>query len=196
MASAEEDSLPFEELRDSLSVPDNPEPTIPIVFADICPGEGCRYGTWIACKPIAVLSESRLDAPVIFALSRGDTLISLTGNEVVERAGKIVFRDTVRVRTDGWSRYLFTPADTLYPLAYDGEGLGSWYFHGRLGAGTWFFNEYGHSQPDPGIVVVRAWLTRWWVKARNHDGKEGWFESQSGMVWDPRSHYADGCPVA
>jgi hypothetical protein len=167
-----------------------------MTFANVCPGEGCSYGTWIACKPITALSEARSDAPVAFTLRPGDTLVSLTGNQVVERAGKIVFRDTVRVRTAEMSRYLFTPADTLYPLAYDGEGLGTWYFHGRVGGGTWFFNEGGaRGQPEPGIAVVRERITRWWVKARNHDGKEGWFEFLSGMVWDPTSHYADGCPV-
>jgi len=196
-STPEDDSLPFEDLRDSLSVPGNPEPGVPMTFPNICPGEGCRYGTWIACKPITALSEARAGAPVAFTLHRGDTLVSLTGNQVVERAGKVVFRDTVRVRTAELARYLFTPADTLYPLSYDGEGLGTWYFHGRVGGGTWFFNENNaRGQPDPGIVVARERITRWWVQARNRDGKEGWFESRSGMVWDPRSHYADGCPIS
>ena len=168
-----------------------------MIFADVCPGEGCHYGIWIACRPITALSEARADASVAFTLHSADTLVSLTGNQIVERAGKIVFRDTVRVRTEELSRYLFTPADTLYPLSYDGEGLGTWFFHGRVGGGTWFFNENNaRGQPDPAIVVARERITRWWVKARNHDGKEGWFEFKSGMVWDPTSHYADGCPVS
>jgi hypothetical protein len=193
VATDSPDSIPLNGLRDSLSVEGNPEPKVPMVFAEVCPGEGCSYGTWIACQSIAVTTAQRPGAPVAFTLHRGDSLSALTGDQVVEQAGKIVFRDTVRVAAMV-DRYLFTPADTLYPLSYDGEGEGTWFFHGRVGGGEWFFSEFGGPQNNPAIVLVRPRITRWWVRARSQSGKEGWFEYQPGIAFNPQSHYANGCP--
>jgi hypothetical protein len=187
------DSSPLNTLRDSLSVPGNPEPKVPIVFADVCPGEGCTFGTWIACRSISLRSEPRTGAPVAFIVHPKDSLVAVTGNEIVERAGKIIFRDTTRVSADG-QRYLFTPADTLYPLVYSGELEGSWFFHGRLGYGYWFFHEFDGPQTDPNVVMVRERVTHWWVKAKHRQGDEGWFEFESGIAVDPEGHYEDSCP--
>src|SRR4051812_823091 len=179
-------SLPLDSLRDSLSVRGNPEPAIPMVFADVCPGEGCEFGRWLVCDTLRARADTRDNAPIVFSALRGDTLLALTGTEIVERAGKLVFRDTVQVTADG-ARYRFTPADTLYPLAYDGEGLGTWFFHGRLGGGSWFFDD--EHQTNPRIVLVRQKLTRWWVKAKNPKGAEGWFEHQPELTVQLVSHY-------
>src|SRR5205085_2022435 len=101
-------SLPLDSLRDSLSVRGNPEPAIPMVFANVCPWEGCEFGRWLVCDTLRARSHARDDAPIAFTALRGDTLLALTGNEIVERAGKLVFRDTVQVSADG-ARYRFTP---------------------------------------------------------------------------------------
>jgi hypothetical protein len=188
-------SLPLKALRDSLSVEGNPEPTVPMVFRDVCPGEVCSFGLWVACESIRLLSEPRLGAPVVATVQSKDTIITITGNQVVERAGKIIFRDTVSV--DGeMERYLFTPADTLYPLSYDGEGYGTWFFHGRVGGGEWFFHE-GSDMPqyNPAVRIVRERVTDWWVKAREAGGKEGWFKFKSDplIAVDPHGHYVDSC---
>jgi hypothetical protein len=187
------DSVPLNTLRDSLSVADNPEPKVPMVFLDVCPGELCSFGTRIVCDSISARSEPRPGTPIVFTAHRMDTLITITGNQVVERAGKIIFRDTVHVR-ESTNRYLFTPSDTLYPLSYDGEGEGTWFFHGRVQGGVWFFHERDGPQEDPDIVMVRKRITDWWVKASNRDGKEGWFKFRSMIFVDPESDYADSCP--
>lgn len=163
-----------------------------MVFLDVCPGEICTFGTVIACESISLLSEPRPGAPIVFTANRFDTLVTITGNQVVEQAGKIIFRDTVRVR-EYTTRYLFTPSDTLFPLSYDGEGEGTWFFHGRVKSGVWFFHELDAPQDDPGIVIVRKLITDWWVKANNGDGKEGWFKFAPMIFVDPESTFADSC---
>ncbi|MDP9204361.1 MAG: hypothetical protein M3P12_02750 [Gemmatimonadota bacterium] len=187
------DSARLNTLRDSLSVVGNPEPKVPMVFTDACPGEVCTFGAWIACRSIPILSEPRRDAPVAFTLHRSDTLVTMTGNLIVERAGKVIFRDTVRVRGEG-QRYVFTPADTLYPLSYDGEGEGRWFFHGRIRSADWFLQEWKDADHNPNVVIARELLTRWWVKTTNAAGKEGWFEFQPGIAVDTEDHYGNSCP--
>lgn len=189
-------SLPLKTLRDSLSVGGNPEPIVPMVFRDVCPGEICSFGLWVACESIPLLSEPRPGAPVVATVQRSDSMVTITGNEVVERAGKIIFRDTVSVGGE-MERYLFTPADTLYPLSYDGEGYGTWFFHGRVGGGEWFFHEENDvPQYNPAVVIVRERITDWWVKAKDRGGKEGWFKFKSDpqIAVDPNGHYVDSCP--
>jgi hypothetical protein len=180
-------SLPLDSLRDSLSVRGNPEPAIPMVFENVCPGEGCEFGRWLVCDTLRARSATRDDAPIAFTALREDTLLALTGTQIIERAGKLVFRDTVQVTADG-ARYLFTAADTLFPLSYDGEGMGTWFFHGRLGGGSWFFHDDEY-QFNPKMVMVRKRVTKWWVKARNPKGAEGWFEHRPALAIQLVSHY-------
>src|SRR4051812_49351133 len=51
-------SLPLDSLRDSLSVRGNPEPAIPVLFANVCPGEGCEFGRWLVCDTLRARSDA------------------------------------------------------------------------------------------------------------------------------------------
>jgi hypothetical protein len=169
----------------------NPEPRVPIYYKDVCPGEGCEFGEWLTCDTLRVLSEPSANAKTAFMLHRGDKFTAVTGDQIVTQAGMVVF--TRKVKIDRNEIVLeFTPADTLYPLAYDGEGLGSWYFRGEATGGSWFFGDglepAGTPHSGPGWSVVRSIQSQWWVKVRARDGREGW-TIPSGSIYGKSPHY-------
>ncbi len=154
----------------------NPPPP-PIVARGLCPGEGCDYGEWLACSTIPIRSAERVDAPVVFSLRPGETFTGVTGNVHVEQPGMIVFRDTLRMSGGSDIPRTFTPADTLFPLYYIGEGSGTWYLNGREEEGDWFFRDRHVGISDnPKIEVVRERKSRWWVKVKSERGEEGWLD--------------------
>ena len=178
----------------------NPEPKLPIYYRNICPFEGCEFGTWLACDTVRTLTEAKTAAPTAFVLQRGDTITALTGDVHVLQAGKVVFSRNVKIDQEG-TRMSLTPADTIYPLLESGEGYGSWYFRGKESGGFFFFGEtddpeWIHNRPEDGYSVVRPSKHEWWVKGRNKKGQEGWFIPKAqfrGMS----PHYEDGpfaCP--
>jgi hypothetical protein len=180
----------------------NPEPKMPVYYRDICPGEGCSYGEWLACDTVRILTEAKPAAPTAFVLHRGDTITAITGDVHVLQAGKVVFSRNVKIDMEG-TRMSLTPADTIYPLLHSGEGYGSWYFHGKEGGGFFFFGQTDEpdmirNRPEDGYSVVRMSKHEWWVKARNKKGQEGWFIPRTGMR-GMSPHYEEGpfaCPAA
>jgi hypothetical protein len=183
--------------------PRNPPPPVPYVVRDMCPAEGCQFGEWLACGTYNVRAAERTDAPTVFTLQHGELFTALTGNLHVERPGMIVFRDMVRVR-DGRDTItrVFTPADTLFTLYYEGEGFGKWYLHGREESAAWFFpydrDSVSHDQK---IHRVRKHRTVWWVRVRNAQGEEGWLResgARGGIVGIAPQYetYPLACPDA
>jgi len=178
----------------------NPEPELPIYYRDVCPGEGCSFGPWLACDTVRILTEAKGSAPTAFMLHRGDTITALTGDIKITQAGKVVFSTKIRVDQEG-THALFTPADTLYPLIHLGEGFGSWYFRGKGGGGFFFFGTSDNTAeidtgPNEGYSVVRQARHEWWVKVRTSKGREGWF-TPSGYMVGMSPHYEEGafaCP--
>jgi len=166
-----------------------------MVVRAICPGEGCEFTQWLACGTIPILSEERLGAPQLFALRRGELFTALTGNLHVEQAGMIVFPDTLRIPQPEYGAPLtFIPADTLYPLYYEGEGSGSWWIHGHQDGGDWFFPDDEDELDSSRLgVLARPLLTRWWVRIRNHEGKEGWLTPERGkrLIVGIAPHYEE-----
>ena len=170
----------------------NPEPRLPIYYRNLCPGEGCQFGEWLTCDTLRVLSDQNENAKTAFVLHRGDRFTAVTGDEIVTQAGMVVFTRDVKIDEEG-IKLEFTPADTLYPLAYTGEGFGTWYFRGKEDESVWFFGNmepiegYGHDSKD-GYRVVRPSDTEWWVKVRAKDSREGW-TIPGGSIYGMAPHY-------
>jgi hypothetical protein len=197
-------------LADSISklpvdfvVEGNPEPEVPIYYRDLCPGEGCQFGEWLTCDTVTVFRDAKTTAPVAFVLQRNEHFTAVTGDLHILQAGKVVFTRRVRVDEEG-THMQFTPADTLYPLAYTGEGFGSWYFRGKENGGYFFFGQVGpersevdnHYASRLGYFVVRPTIDQWWVKARTKKGKEGWF-IPTQAIFGMSPHYEplpNACP--
>ena len=172
----------------------NPEPKVPIYFHNVCPGEGCEFGEWATCDTALVHKEPTEESPIAFVLTPGTRFTAVTGDEIVTQAGKIVFSRPVK-SDNPEGPYSFTPADTLYPLVYEGEGYGAWYLHGKRSGGSFFFGngdaeELGEEPDDAGYTMLRPIHSEWWVKLRTKDGKEGWFIP--GDVRGKAPHYESG----
>lgn len=172
----------------------NPEPKMPIYYRDLCPGEGCSFGRWLACDTVRILKEAESGSPMAFMLNRHDTITALTGDVKIHQAGKVVFSRVVKVNMEG-THTIFTPADTLYPLIHTGEGFGGWYFRGKKGGGFFFFGGIvsgdRSTRMGEGYSVVRFAKHEWWVKARNKKGQVGWFIPRGGMP-GMAPHYEEG----
>ena len=173
----------------------NPEPELPIYYPDLCPGEGCEFGKWLACDTVRVLKDQRVGSPTSFIAHRNDTLSVPTGNVKITQAGKVVFNRVVKVDEEG-THAVFTPGDTLYPLIHTGEGFGSWYFRGKEGGGFFFFGTIDNTAEigipsHEGFDVVRQAKHEWSVKARNKKGQEGWFQPLGHMP-GMSPHYEEG----
>jgi hypothetical protein len=174
----------------------NPPPPLPWIQTDACPGEVCDFGEWAACTRVIVRTEKRLDAPAAFVLRPGERFSALTGEVRVDRAGLVVFRDTLTYIPEPYApdqdTIPFGPSDSLYLLNYIGEGVGVLWLHGRAYTGE--LDWWGGSKSrafEPGVLVRKA-KEVWWVRVRNRAGKEGWvipsYRSMSGSA----AHYDNG----
>ena len=195
-------------LADSISklppgfvVEGNPEPTVPIVIKDICPMEGCSFGEWLTCDTLRVFTDASAKARTAFTLHRSDKFTALTGDVHITQAGKIVFTRNKRVDVGNHTGLVFTPADTLYPILYEGEGYGDWYFRGKDGGGDFFFGNGGdddtYQRTGRGYEMVRPIRSEWWVKVRGKDGREGWILPNWETIYGRSPHYTpmpDACP--
>jgi hypothetical protein len=117
----------------------------------------------------------------------------------VKQAGRVVFTRNVKVDEEG-THFFFTPADTLYPLLYDGEGFGRWYFRGKETGGVFFFGNADQEATDIPVVaggsgyrVIRSINSEWWVKVRTRNGREGWLRPH-GTIHGMSPHYEDPMP--
>lgn len=195
------------QLADSISrlpstyvVEGNPEPPVPKIYKDVCPGEGCEFGEWMTCDTLTVFTAGGDNPKTAFLLHRGDRFTAVTGDVHIKQAGKVVFTRNVKVDEEG-TQFFFTPADTLYPMLYEGEGFGSWYFRGKEGGGFFFFGNADQEATDApvvagvsGYVVVRPIISEWWVKVRAKNGREGWLRPH-GSIYGMSPHYEDPMPT-
>jgi hypothetical protein len=212
MAVAWDESFTTPKLRqlaDSVSklpstyvVEGNPEPRMPMVYKNVCPGEGCSFGEWLTCDTLRVFTAAGDNPKTAFVLRRGDRFTALTGDVHIKQAGKVAFTRNVRVSDEGMN-YFFTPADTLYPLLYGGEGGGTWYFRGKESGGFFFFGNADQESTDipvvagvSGYVLLRPINSAWWVKVRAKNGQEGWLRP-GGSIYGMSPHYEEmpaACP--
>jgi hypothetical protein len=174
----------------------NPPPPLPWIDTDACPGEVCDYGEWAACTRVVVRTEKRLDAPVAFTLKPGERFTAVTGEVRVDRAGLVVFHDTLTHIPEPADANQDTihvgPSDTLYLLNYIGEGVGVWWLHARADTGVlgwWGGTKKG--RPEPGILLRKA-KEVWWVRVRNRAGKEGWAIPSYRTMSGSAAHYDNG----
>lgn len=161
----------------------NRPPSMPYIVKNACEGEGCaRSGTWAACRDVAALRETPLDAPVAFTIHRGDKFTALTIDLHVEAPGMVVFRHAMsnapEREGDQVDSIAFTPADTLYLLNSHGEGYLVWWFRGQAAEGYQFWRDIHEDEvtkyPADTAVLIRRPKTIAWVRARNAAGQEGW----------------------
>jgi hypothetical protein len=153
-------------------------PRMPYVDSGACPFEGCAYGEWTSIGSVRVRRDRDRRSPVVFDLATGDKVTAVTGAVVVLRPGRVEFKAATQLSSqDGMLRV--SAGDTLYLLAYIGEGFTNAWLKGRIYRGvdgaTSFFDV--RCTDEPGRCngrVVEPPLTEWWVQLRVSDGRTGW----------------------
>ncbi len=153
-------------------------PAMPIVDVGACPFEGCHYGQWATNDGVAIRRSRSARSPVVLHLIKGEQVTALTGVVVIVRPGRVEFKEpTDLASTDG--TIAARPGDTLYLLAYIGEGFTNAWFKGRLyrevdGAMA-FFNALCDTQPARCTGrVVQPTQSEWWIQIRSRGGRVGW----------------------
>jgi len=91
-----------------------PLPALPFYDWNVCPGEGCTYGQWIARKSIAVYDVWKKNRRLIARLSVGDKVTGVTGIVITFRPGMI------EINRDLPDKHLKS-GDTLLTYTYRGE---------------------------------------------------------------------------
>jgi hypothetical protein len=153
-------------------------PRMPYVDLGACPFEGCAYGEWTSTDSVKVRRERHRKSPVVFDLAMGDKVTAVTGAVVVLRPGRVEFTSPARLSSlDGMFRV--AAGDTLFLLAYTGEGFTNAWFNGRIyrgvdGAASFFDVRCTEEPARCAGRVVEPPLTQWWVQLRATDGRTGW----------------------
>jgi D-alanyl-D-alanine dipeptidase len=178
-------NLTFEELaRGAASGAAPPES---YVEAGACPYECCIYREWLAHDSIPVYAAESDASAVAFQLAAGERFQALTGNVHLQPTGVVVVHeDIVRPSASGPVRR-FAAGDTLYVLAYQGEGFFSMWHRGRVVS-----EEMCWGRPSSPCELVREPEQRWWVRARNGSGEEGWIDMEADAL---RIGQRDACSV-
>jgi hypothetical protein len=157
--------------------PQSPGPPMPFEDVGACPFEGCVYREWIANGPVTVRADRRPDAPIAFALKKGDHVQAITGIVVTVKPGRVQFRKPVDLSTTAGTLHV-EPGETLYLLTYHGEGVTTAWFKGRLYDevdGSEFINHLCEIKPGTcnGTIIEKPQRV-WWIRLRNLKRLMGW----------------------
>lgn len=157
---------------------DSAGPKLPIETPNACPFEGCTFGTWTARKSLTMRRTRSGRGSKAFTLRAGEPVSALTGVLVIERAGRVEFRERTNLPSED-GMVTVAPGETLYLLGYKGEGFTDAWFKGKtyrgLDGAMAFFNALCDTRPErcTGRIVERVRST-WWVQIRNAEGLVGW----------------------
>src|SRR4051812_19732336 len=99
-------------------------PALPFYDWNACPFEGCSYRQWIAQKQIVVYSTWKPNRQAIAQLSKGDSVLGVTGVVITFKPG------IIRLDRDLPEQNL-RRGETILTYTYRGESFSSVWFKGR-----------------------------------------------------------------
>lgn len=151
--------------------------THPDVYVDegACPFECCTYGIWRVDKPTELYSEPNHESRAIRHLAAG-SLIDADGGKVITQARRFaVKRDHAEYRR----------GDVLWVYTYLGEGFFRVWHAGQMEEEQLEFSPEGGTAGDRCQDSERlCWgeldrplRTTWWIRIRDHDGRDGWTDA-------------------
>ena len=153
-----------------------------------CPGEGCSYGTWLACDAVPVYAEAGASESMGESIGAGASFEVETGVVLVEEPGVVaVTRPTPHVSflSDGLT---FQPNDTILVLDYVGEGFFNvWHADSILEVeGFWPWDAFRPSDDyEYGGEVIREGRSGFWV--RTSGPPAGWIDVEASAVAAPNA---------
>jgi len=157
----------------------------PYVKRPACPGEGCAYGTWLACDSVMVYAREADTSEATFSLARDEPFEVLAGAIHATRPDVVVVtRPTHQIGFDE-SGVLFQPGDTLFVLSYIAEGFfDAWYRDTMLEVEVfWPWKDwYPPDDFEYGGELLQQGDATFWVQVRNAAGHEGWLPVEYASV--------------
>lgn len=152
-------------------------PPVPYEVNGGCPFETCVYEEWTAKAPVDVRSGRQPNESIVFNLRSGDRIQAVTGVLVTIKPGRVLFKAPVDLES-GTGPVHVQPGETLYILAYHGEGEATAWFKGRKYDrldGAEFFDARCEKASSACNGSILEWPQRvWWVQLRNARGVIGW----------------------
>ncbi len=155
-------------------------PTLPYVVEDVCPGEGCAFGTWLACGSVPGYAEVGDRSTEVFRLSRDESFAALTGQMRVAAPWLVVVTATTPIRSRQQEPTAFVAGDTLYVLHYVGEGsFNVWYRGAEVQTRAFWVEEGADAARDR---LSQEATTEYWVEAETSAGQRGWVLAEERLV--------------
>jgi hypothetical protein len=147
-------------------------PALPFYDWKACPFEGCSYRQWTAQKQIVVYNTWKQDRQPIAQLSKGDSVVGVTGVVITFKPG------VIRLDRDLPEQNL-KRGDTILTYTYRGEGFSAVWFEGR------YYSEFDISftkWPDNSgcggahceATYVDLGSKVWWAEVKLKSGRNGW----------------------
>jgi|GEM_PF-3079579 len=154
-------------------------PQIPYEDYDVCSGESCIFGEWIACQNMEIYKERNENSPVVFHVNKREVVNALTGVVIITKPGRAKVLKSFKI---GDSEVV--PGDVIYLLTYRGEGVYNVWFKGSV------YNNLGLDPFNLGYLdIMDSPETIDWVQIQNSKGQIGWRRLSRQSYFD----YKYGC---
>jgi hypothetical protein len=142
-------------------------PALPYIQKNSCPGEGCRFGDWIANENVKIFSEQNKQSVELTTIKSGEHITALEGEMIISQFGKVkiskAFND-------------FKPGEIILILSYIGEGYYSiWKDEMEKQVFIFWDDELSSGQEIKGEKFCDT-VSTWWVKVRMKSGLTGWVD--------------------
>jgi hypothetical protein len=159
------------QLNPSLVPQSAPKPSLPKIDQNVCPFEGCKYGPWIARKPVQLFSSWKSGRAPVAHLSIGEHVTAVTGVNITYEPDEIEVTAPI-------PQYELKAGDRVFGYMNLGEGVFNAWFNGKWvsefdGSGISSPNGSGCSRKCTGRLLKEGRF-EWWVQIRNKQGIVGW----------------------
>ncbi len=173
----------------------------PFVKRPACPGEGCDYGTWLACDAVTVYAREADTTERAFNLVRDEPFEVLSGAVHVTRPEVVVVSRPTHQIGFQKSGVVFQPGDTLYVLSYIGEGFFDVWYRDSIIETEIFWpweNWFPAKDYEYGGEVIQQGDAAFWIQVRNGSGQEGWVPADRAALASANSLDPDPprCPAS
>ena len=148
---------------------DRAAPRAPHVTRDVCPFEGCAYGTWVARSRLTAYAAEGDTSKIAFAVKPGERVTAVRGNVHVVKLGVVAVTAPIEVAA---GRMLHT-GDSVYVLSYRGDSRYDVWHDGRLMTLEAFWEPLAPAARVAGVVRARPEMM-WWVLIKTRAGRQGW----------------------
>jgi len=145
----------------------------PTIINNACPFEGCTMGEWIAENDLNVYSSYNKDTKAISSISYGERIQAIRGIFSISQFGEVKITKT---------NDYFPLNDTIFILAYKGEGSYMLWYKGKIFDDHFIFWEEKNSSGQKIYGrKIKNLKSDWWVYIKKLNNIEGWILMKDGI---------------